>query len=539
MENRIGEWDYIVVGAGSAGCLVANRLSADPKVKVLLLEAGGKDDWHWIKIPLGFIYCMGNPRADWCYHTEPDPGLSGRSIPYPRGRVLGGSSSINAMLHLRGQKRDYDEWAEITKDSSWSWEKVLPFFKRSENYHGGADAVHGASGEWRVERPKDSWEILDAIRDAMVQAGIPKIEDFNRGDNEGCGHFEADQRRGVRESSSTAFLKPIMNSRSNLTVMTGAQCSRIRIEGKRAKGVEFIRNGKKQFASARAEVILSAGSIGSTQILQLSGIGPGKLLHSLGIPVVDDRPGVGENLQDHLQLRMIFKVSNVSTLNEKMHSFWHRMAMRLRYELFHTGPYSSAPSQLGAFTRSNSRYKTANIEYHVQNLSLDRPGAGVHPFPAFTASPCDLRPTSRGFVRIQSSDPQTAPQIMPNYLSTPEDCKVAVESLRLTRKIVSQPALAKYKPEEYKPGIHYQTDEEILQGAREIGTTIFHPIGTCKMGLPSDKYAVVDSHLRVLGIEGLRVVDASIMPTMTSGNTNAPTLMIAEKASEMIRKKTV
>ncbi|MBS0625836.1 MAG: GMC family oxidoreductase N-terminal domain-containing protein [Verrucomicrobia bacterium] len=528
-------WDYVVVGAGSAGCVIANRLSADPNVKVLLLEAGITDNCKWIKIPLGFLYCMGNPKIDWCFRTEKENGLNGRSIAYPRGKVLGGCSSINAMLHIRGQARDFDEWAHLTHDPSWNWEHALPLFKKSEDYYGGPSKYHGVGGEWRIERAKVRLKIVDAIRDAMVQAGIPRVDDFNRGDNEGCSPFDVAQRHGVRESSSTAFLRPIKN-RPNLTILTEARATKIRFAGKRAIGIDYIRDGKYLLAKANREVILSAGAVGSPQILQVSGIGPASLLHKFGIPVVKELNGVGENLQDHLQLRMIFKVSHGPTLNDMTHSFWRRSLMQLQYSLFKTGPYSAAPSLLGAFTRSDPSYKTPNIEFHVQPLSTERPGGKLDPFPAITISPCDLRPTSRGHIRIKSPDPLDEPIIFPNYLSTDEDKQVAVDSLRWTRRIVKQPALAGYNPQEYRPGSSYQSDEELVKGAGMIGTTIFHPVGTCKMGIASDKNAVVDSSLRVFGIEGLRIADASIMPTMTSGNTYAPVMMIAEKAAEMIKE---
>ena len=532
--NTVGVWDYVIAGAGTAGCVLANRLSADPNVTVLLLEAGGKDDWIWIHIPVGYLYCIGNPRTDWCYRTEPDPGLNGRSILYARGRVLGGCSSINAMLYLRGQKRDYDEWAQLANDPGWSWQNVFPVFKRSEDSHRGAGDAHGAGGEWRVERQRLSWEILDAFREAMAQAGIPKTDDFNRGDNEGCGLFEVNQKRGVRWNATKAFLRPALG-RPNLTVMTDALVQRIRLDGKRATGIEFVRGGEEVFAAARIETILALGSIGSPQVLQLSGIGPGALLQQHGIAAAHPLPGVGENLQDHLQLRTAFKVQNVVTLNQRANSLWGKAMMGLEYALFRTGPLTMAPSQLGGFTRSSPGHATPNIEYHVQPLSLDKFGDALHPFPAFTASVCNLRPTSRGHVRIKGADPRTHPAIMLNYLSTSEDRTVAADGLRLTRKIAAQPALAKYAPAEFKPGVEFQSDDELAKAAGDVGTTIFHPVGSCKMGVTSDPAAVVDSRLRVIGLEGLRVVDASIMPTITSGNTNSPTVMIAERGAEMIR----
>jgi len=534
MAAALGTWDYVIVGAGTAGCVLANRLSADPDVKVLLLEAGGRDDWIWIHIPVGYLYCIGNPRTDWCYRTEPDPGLNGRSILYARGKVLGGCSSINAMLYLRGQRRDYDEWARLSGDAAWSWSSVLPVFKRSEDHHGGASDLHAAGGEWRVERQRLSWEILDAFREAMAQAGIPKIEDFNGGDNEGAAFFEVNQRRGVRWSAAKGFLKPVMG-RPNLTVMTDVHVNRIRLEGKRAAGVELRHGGEEVLAEARIETILAAGAIGSPQILQLSGVGPAALLREHGIPVAHELAGVGENLQDHLQLRMAFKVKHAVTMNQRAGSLWGKAAMGLEYAFRRTGPLTMAPSQLGGFAKSDPAQATANVEFHVQPLSLDKFGDPLHPFPAITASVCNLRPASRGYVRIKSADPRAHPAINPRYLSAPGDRKVAADALRLTRRIASQPAFARYEPEEFKPGPGFQTDEALAQAAGDVGTTIFHPVGTCKMSPASDAAAVVDSRLRVHGIERLRVVDASIMPTITSGNTNSPTVMIAERGAEMIR----
>jgi choline dehydrogenase-like flavoprotein len=534
MPRDLGTWDYVIVGAGTAGCVLANRLSADPEVKVLLLEAGGKDDWIWIHIPVGYLYCIGNPRTDWCYRTEPEPGLNGRSILYARGKVLGGCSSINAMVYMRGQARDYDEWKSLG-NPGWGWDEVLPVFRRSEDHHLGADAMHGSGGEWRVERQRLSWEILDAFRDAMSEAGIPKIPDFNRGDNEGSGLFEVNQKRGVRWNASKAFLRPAMR-RPNLTVLTNSQARRLRLAGKRAAGVEFSQGGEDLFAAARIETVLAAGSIGSPQLLQLSGIGPGSLLREQGIAVVHESAGVGENLQDHLQLRMAFRVKNVRTLNEWASTLTGKISMGLEYLFFRTGPLTMAPSQLGGFTRSDPSQRTANLEFHIQPLSLDRFGDPLHPFPAFTASVANLRPASRGSVRIKSPDPLAAPAIRPNYLSTDVDRRIAADSLKLTRRIARQAALAKYRPEEFLPGPKFQSDEELARAAGDIGTTIFHPVGTCKMGPDSDSLAVVDARLRVRGVEGLRVVDASIMPTITSGNTNSPALMIAERGSDMIRE---
>ena len=532
--KTIGSFDYVIVGAGTAGCVLAYRLSVDPGTSVLLLEAGGKDDWIWIHIPVGYLYCIGNKRTDWCYRTEPEPGLNGRAIGYPRGRVLGGSSSINAMLYLRGQARDYDEWAQVTGDPGWSWASVLPIFMKSEDHWRGADEKHGQGGEWRVETPKLRWEILESFADAAVEAGIPRTDDFNRGNNEGVGRFDVNQRKGVRWSASKAFLRPAMK-RPNLTVVTGALVKKLRTDGRRVTGVELYRGDEVEFAEARRETILSAGAIGSPQILQLSGIGPASLLQQHGIPVVHDVPGVGGNLQDHLQLRMAFKVKNALTLNTLLGSRWHKALMGCQYAWSRSGAMTMPPSQMGAFVKSDSSQATPNIEYHVQPISLDKFGDPPHPFNAFTASACNLRPSSRGTVRITSSDPRAYPAIAPNYLATDEDRAIAASAIRLTRRIVlGTEAMKRHEPEEYTPGAQFRSEEELVAAAGNIGTTIFHPVGTCKMGRESDVSAVVDPQLRVRGIERLRVIDASVMPTITSGNTNSPTLMIAERAAELL-----
>jgi choline dehydrogenase len=574
-------FDYIIVGGGTAGCLLANRLSADATKKVLLIEAGRKDDYHWIHVPAGYLYCIGNPRTDWLYNTEPEAGLNGRSLRYPRGKTLGGSSSINGMIYMRGQARNYDEWAQLTGDSAWTWANALPYFKLHENHYKGADEFHGAAGtapelmqdktvpyqkilrhrkaggEWQVSKQRLHWPVLDAFAEAAVQAGIPATGDFNRGNNEGVGYFEVNQKEGWRWNTAKAFLRPTCYGRPNFELWNKAQVSKLIIEkqpdgSQRCTGVEVWTGidhvsamATRDSAADRGligEVILCAGAVGSPQILQLSGIGPGALLHKLGIPVVQDLPGVGANLQDHLQIRSIYKITGHAgskgwglSLNTMATSLLGKARIGVEYAMKRTGPLSMAPSQLGAFTRSSAEHAYPNIQYHIQPLSLDAFGEPLHTFNAFTASVCNLAPTSRGTVQIKSPDFNDAPAIAPNYLSTPEDRKVAADSLRVTRRIVSQSALAKYQPEEFKPGVQFETDEDLARLAGDIATTIFHPVGTTRMGRADDPMAVVDSHLRVRGIRGLRVVDAGVMPLITSGNTNSPTLMIAEKAAEWIQ----
>jgi choline dehydrogenase len=545
-------YDYIVCGAGTAGCLLANRLSADRNKHVLLIEAGGNDDYLWVHIPVGYLYCIGNPRTDWLYYTDADPGLNGRSLRYPRGKVLGGCSSINGMIYMRGQARDYDGWGAGDghgANPGWSWNECLPYFLKHEDFYRGADDAHAApgfdpkgarqGGEWRVEKQRLRWDVLDAFSQAAQQAGLPATEDFNRGDNEGVGYFHVNQKGGVRWNATKAFLRPI-ERRSNLQVWTGAHISRVLMEGGAAAGVEVQPIGGGAPEQARlapgGEVILATGAIGTPQILQLSGIGAAATLQAHGIAVVHDLPGVGENLQDHLQIRAVYAVSGVKTLNTMASTLWGKAMFGLEYAFKRSGPMSMAPSQLGAFTKSDPSRAHANLQYHVQPLSLDAFGQPLHAFNAFTASVCNLNPTSRGAVRIQSNRATEAPSIAPHYLSTDEDRLIAANSLRLTRRIVEQPALAPYQPKEVKPGVEFQTDAELWKLAGDIGTTIFHPVGTAKMGPANDPSAVVDAHLRVHGVRGLRVVDASVMPTITSGNTNSPTLMIAERAAEWILK---
>lgn len=533
MPGTVETFDYIIIGAGTAGCVLANRLTADGRSSVLLLEAGGNDNWIWIHIPIGYLYTQNNPRTDWCFTTEAEPALGGRQLPYPRGKVLGGCSSINGMIYMRGQARDYDLWRQMG-NPGWSCQEVLPYFKRSEDFFRDADEWHGAGGEWRVEESRARWEILDAFREAAAECGIPKIEDFNLGNNEGCSYFHVNQRRGVRWTTAKAFLRPAL-SRRNLELRLHCLTRRLILAGKRVNGVEYERHGQLQTVHARREVILAAGAIGSPQILQLSGIGPGQLLRDLGVDVLHELPGVGENLQDHLQIRPVFKVRNTRTLNEQASTLYGKARMALEYLLFRSGPLSMAPSTLGAFAKSSPDFDTPNLEYHVQPLSLDRFGEPLHPFPAITPSVCNLRPTSRGYVRIRSRDPHAQPAIRPNYLSTPEDRRVAADALRLTRRIMAARALARFAPVEYRPGAELQSDDELADAAGRIGTTIFHPVGTCRMGPAGDPQSVVDARLRVHGLTGLRVVDASIMPTITSGNTCSPVIMIAEKAADMIR----
>ncbi|TXR40413.1 choline dehydrogenase [Ectopseudomonas mendocina] len=532
-QAPLDAYDYLIVGAGPAGCLLANRLSADPGVSVLLVEAGGRDNYPWIHIPVGYLYCIGNPRTDWCYSTEADPGLHGRSLKYPRGRVLGGSSSINGMIYMRGQAADYDSWA-AAGNAGWAWRDVLPLFKRSEHHFAGASQWHGGDGEWRVERQRLSWEILEAFREAAAQSGIASIDDFNGGDNEGCSYFQVNQKRGVRWNASKAFLRDI-RQRPNLQVLTGAEAERLELADGRVRALHLRWQGQALRIAARREILLCAGAIGSPALLQRSGIGPRPLLEKLGIGVRHELPGVGENLQDHLQLRLIYRISGVKTLNRIAATSWGKLGMALEYLLKRSGPLSMAPSQLGAFAKSDPEQARANLQYHVQPLSLERFGEPLHDFPAFTASVCNLRPTSRGSVQIASVDASVAPLIRPNYLSDERDLQVAADAIRLTRRIVAAPALARYQPQEYKPGPDYRSEEDLQRAAGEIGTTIFHPVGTCTMGQGRD--AVVDARLRVHGVAGLRVVDASIMPSIVSGNTCSPVLMIAEKAAQMIKEE--
>jgi choline dehydrogenase-like flavoprotein len=525
-----GDFDYVIVGAGSAGCVLANRLSADGRRRVLLLEAGGRDDYIWIHVPVGYLFCMGNPRTDWRLKTEPEVGLNGRALDYPRGRVLGGSSSINGMIYMRGQARDYDGWRQMGA-VGWSWDDVLPFFKVGEDYYAGDSDFHGAGGEWRVEEQRHRWDVLDAFRDAAEMIGVPKVEDFNAGDNFGSSYFRVNQKGGWRWSAARGYLDPARR-RHNLRIQTDAVVERVRFDAGRAVGVEFLLGGERLFAAAKAEVILAAGAVGSPKILELSGVGDAARLADHQIATVRHLPAVGENLQDHLQIRCAYKVSGVATLNTLSRHPIGALGIGLNYLMFRRGPMAMAPSQVGVFARSDDSFETANLQYHVQPLTLDRFGQPLHRFGAFTASVCNLRPESRGGVHIRTGDPHAPPAIRPNYLSTEGDRRVAADSIRLTRRIVAQAPMARFRPEEFRPGAEFGTEAELIRAAGDIATTIFHPVGTARMG--ADAASVVDPQLRVRGVEGLRVIDASIMPTITSGNTNSPTMMIAEKGAAMV-----
>jgi choline dehydrogenase len=530
MRTDIGSYDYVIVGAGSAGCTLANRLSADPAKRVLLLEAGGSDNYHWIHIPVGYLYCMGNPRTDWGYRTVSEPGLNGRSLAYPRGKVMGGCSSINGMIYMRGQAADYDHWRQLG-NPGWGWDDVLPLFQKSEDHHGLAGPFHGQNGELRVERQRLSWPILDAVREAAEELGVPQVDDFNTGDNFGSSYFEVNQKSGFRFNAVRAFIRPVRH-RKNLTIRTHAKAERIVFSGRRVSGLDLRVSGKPVHVKVQGELILCAGAIGTPQLLQLSGVGPAPLLQRHGIEVVHNLPGIGENLQDHLQIRTAFKISGADTLNERQASLAGKAMIALEYALKRSGPMSMAPSQLGIFMKSDARFETPNIEFHVQPLSLDTFGQPLHDFPAITVSVCNLRPESRGHVRIVSARADDHPEIAPNYLSTDSDREVAASSITIARLLMETQRMSPFRPEEFKPGVHIQAPEDLARAAGDIATTIFHPVGTARMG--NDDMAVVDPQLRVRGINGLRIADCSIMPTIVSGNTHAAAVMIAEKAAQLI-----
>lgn len=522
-------YDFIVIGAGSAGCVLANRLTANPANRVLLLEAGGADINPWIHVPVGYFKTMHNPSTDWCYMTEPDKGINNRQLQWPRGKVLGGSSSLNGLLYVRGQAEDYDRW-EALGNKGWSFKDVLAYFKKSEDQERGADEYHGVGGLLKVSDLRLRRPIADFFIKAAEQVGIPVNPDYNGASQEGVGYFQQTAHKGFRWSTARGFLRPAMK-RSNLTVITRAHTNRILFEGARATGVEYQKKGVVHQVKANKEVILSAGAIGSPQILQLSGVGPKDLLDKLQIPLIYNLPGVGKNLQDHLQIRLIFKTSQ-RTLNDELNSYFKQFKVGLQYFFKRTGPLTLAASQVAIFTKSDPSVERPDIQFHMQPLSADKPGDGVHPFSAFTASVCQLRPHSRGHIEIKSRDPLVHPEIHPNYLSDERDHKVAVESVKVARKISEAPALKPYILDEYVPGREFQTDVELLDAARQYSQTIYHPTSTCKMG--HDEMAVVNDRLQVHGIEGLRVIDASIMPEIVSGNTNAPAIMIAEKGADMI-----
>jgi choline dehydrogenase len=527
-------FDYIVVGAGSAGCLLANRLSADPANRVLLLEAGGRDNWIWYHIPVGYMYSSGNPRSDWCYTTEPEPGLNGRRMPCPRGKVIGGSSAINAMIYIRGQAGDYDHWRQLGL-RGWGWDDVLPYFRKHEDHFGGENEHHGAGRELRVDPQRADYPINKVFEHAIEQAGIPSSRDLNTGEAEGMGRCEVTQKGGLRMSAARAFLKPAL-TRQNLKLETGVMCERILFDGRRASGIQYRQDGRTKTARAGGEVILCAGAIGTPQLLLLSGIGPAAHLQELGIDVVADRSGVGENFHDHLQFPQRFAVDFNGTLNDTYWSLTKRAWIGLEYALFRRGPLSMAPHQYACYMKSDPSQDRPNLAlYPIPYARESAASARLRRGSGITLSICDLRPTSRGRLRLKKNDAAEYPSLLFNYLTSDRDQRVAIDGLKIVKRIVQQPALARLNPQVVTEGVMPgEDDASYLQTAKTIAFTIFHPVGSAKMGIASDPMAVVDERLRVMGVEGLRVIDASAIPAVTSGNTNAPTMMIAEKGAEMI-----
>ncbi|MBV9237788.1 MAG: GMC family oxidoreductase N-terminal domain-containing protein [Xanthobacteraceae bacterium] len=533
--QHVEHFDYVIIGAGSAGCILANRLSADPTTRVLLIEAGDNDRSIWTRIPIGYMYMIGHPGFDWCFETQPEPQLKGRKIAQPRGKVLGGSSSINGMIQIRGQAADFDHWRQLGLEG-WGWDSVLPYFKRHEDFALGADNFHAVGGELGVSPQRVNWPILDAVRRAAVEDGVDETNDFNTGAGEGVGPYHVIQRNGVRSRAARAFLRPARNRR-NLRLETNAMASRILFEGRRAVGIEYRQRGALRQVRARREVIIAAGSIKTPQLLMLSGIGPGAHLAEHGISVLADRAGVGANLQDHLQMLLTYRLEGTHTLNQRYNAPFGRVGIALEYALLRRGPMAMGPSPLGIFLRSDQDRDRANLAFTVLPFSRVAPGmkSNFHPFPAITMSVYTCRPTSRGTVRLKNADVTASPELRFNYLSTPEDRELAIASIRITRRLMGRKALAAYRPVEIRPGPQVgDGDDALLEAFRTHATTIFHPVGTARMGSVHDGNAVVDARLRVIGLDGLRVIDASVMPTITSGNTNAPTMMIAEKGAAMV-----